>query len=363
MIKKIKTCGILLFIIMGTVVYGQNSNKEKAIELGKEAIQFMDDGKIDQSIKILEEAQKLDPDRFIYPYEIAYAHYLNENYTEVIKILQTYSNHKEVTDQLFQLLGNSYDIIGNSEKAFESYDAGLKKFPNSGKLYLEKGNVHWNKKEYIKALPYYEKGIEVDPRFPSNYYRASLIYCSSSEEVWGMIYGEIFMNLERNSKRTEEISKLLYDTYKSQIQITSDTSISVSFSQIDNIDINDFKNKRKLKLPFGSGVYEPTLLLSLLFNKSLDINSLDIVRRNFIIQYYKMGYDKVYPNVLFSYQKKVKEAGHIESYNHWILMKGDTESFNKWKIENKVMWNNFIEWFADNQIEINNTNKFYVGQY
>lgn len=42
-----------------------------------------------------------------------------------------------------------------------------------------------------------------------------------------------------------------------------------------------------------------------------------------------MGHDKEYPNILFSFQKQVKDAGHIEAYNHWILMKGDEEAFQK----------------------------------
>lgn len=362
MTKTIKTIGLLLFITVGQIVFGQ-TNKEKALAKGQEAINLMDNGKLDESIKLLEEAQKLDPDRFDYPYEMAYANYAKEDYKSAIKILEKNADHKDVTDRLFQLLGNSYDALGKSDKAFEAYDAGLKKFPNSGMIYLEKGNVHWNKKEYDKALPFYEKGIEVDPRFPSNYYRAARIYCGSTEEVWGMIYGEIFMNIERNSKRTSEISKLLFDTYKSEIKFSSDTSFSVSFSKNATININDLKGPGKMKLPFGVGVYEPTLMFSMLSTNSIDINSLDIIRNAFIDNYFKNGHDKAYPNALFSYQKQIKEAGHIEAYNHWILMKGDEDGFDKWYSTNKEKWDSFVTWFSDNGLEINDKNKFYRGQY
>jgi tetratricopeptide (TPR) repeat protein len=243
------------------------------------------------------------------------------------------------------------------------YDEGLKLFPNSGMIYLEKGNVHWGKQDYIKALSFYEKGIEVDPTFPSNYYRAARIYCNSSEEVWGMIYGELFMNLERNSERTSEISKLLYDTYKREIKFLSDTSFSMSFSKNATIDVSDLKDPNKLKLPYGIGVYEPNLMISILPAKSIDINSLDQIRSSFIDNYYSSGYDKKYSNVLFSYQKTVKDAGHIEAYNHWILMKGDEEAFEKWRVTNENKWNTFVKWFSDNGLEISSTHKFYSGQY
>lgn len=323
----------------------------------------MDDGKIDQSIKLLEEAEKLDPEKFEYPYELAYANYENKDYKKAIKILEKNIGHKDVKQTLFQLLGNSYDNIGKTDKALEAYDNGLKKFPNSGIIYLEKGNLYWNKEEYGKALPYYEKGIAVDPKFPSNYYRATRIYCSSSEEVWGMIYGEIFMNLERNSERTSEISKLLYNTYKKEIKFSSDTSFSVSFSKNATIDIETAKDPSKIKLPYGIGVYEPTLMFSMLSIKFIDINTLHIIRSEFIDNYIKNGHNINYPNVLFTYQKQIKDAGHIEAYNHWILMKGDEDGFNKWQQVNKEKWSSFTKWFGENKLKINDSNKFFSGQY
>ena len=361
MTRTIKTFGLLLFITAGQIAFGQ-TNKEKALAKGQEAIKLMDNGKLDESIKLLEEAQKLDPDRFDYPYELAYAYYAKEDFKEAVKILEKNKTHKDVTERLFQLLGNCYDVLGKTDKAFEAYDEGLKIFPNSGMIYLEKGNVYWGKEEYGKALPFYEKGIEVDPKFPSNYYRATRIYCGSTEEVWGLLYGEIFMNLERNSKRTSEISKLLFVTYKSEIKFTSDTSMTVSFCQQMTMNVNSISDPKSIKLPFCM-IFEPTLLMSIAFEKSIDINSLDKIRSTFIDNYFNNERDKTYPNVLFSYQKKVKDAGHIEAYNHWILMKGDEDGFDKWQSVNKDKWASFVKWFGDNGLKINDTNKFYSGQY
>lgn len=351
-----------MFLLGGQLALAQ-SKKDIALEKGLAAIELMDNGKINESIKLLKEAQKLDPDRFDYPYEIAYAYYLKEDYKRVIKLLEKNSNHTNVNERLYQLLGNSYDILGKTDKAFEAYDRGLKKFPNSGMIYLEKGNVYWDKSEFEKALPFYEKGIELDPKFPSNYYRATLIYCRSSEEIWGMIYGEIFMNLERNSKRTAEISKLLYNTYKSEIKFTSDSSYSVSFSQNATIKITDAQDPSNVKLPFGLGAYEPTLMMSILNEKSIDINSLDRIRAQFLETYFKLAMNTKYPNILFDYQNKVQEAGHLEAYNHWILMKGDEESFGVWLSSNTEKWDSFVKWFTDNGLKVDDSNKFFSGQY
>lgn len=360
--QTIKTIGVFLFLTAGSIAFGQNI-KELALVKAQEAVRLMDEGKIDESIKLLEEAQSLDPERIDYPFEMAYAYYLKQDYKNVVKILEKYEGHKDVSERFFQLLGNSYDLLGKSDKAFETYNAGLAKFPRSGMLYLEKGNVHWNKKEYDKAVPYYEKGIEVDPKFPSNYYRAALAYCSSTEKVWGIIYGEIFLNLERNSKRTAEISKLLYDTYQRSIKINGSSSLSVSFSQNPTIKVNKTTDAGSIKLPYGVGVYEPTFLFSMFSTKSIDINTLHDIRSAFVDNYFKNGYGKTYPNALFTYQSRIKDAGHLEAYNHWILMKGDVAAFDKWQSENIDKWDIFLTWFSNNPLKMTETNKFFRGQY
>ena len=153
------------------------------------------------------------------------------------------------------------------------------------------------------------------------------------------------MNLERNSSRTQEISEMLFNTYRSQIQFTSDTSLSVSFSKNSSINISDLSDPTKIKLPYGIGVYEPTLMMSMISETNIDLDALDRIRTNFVKLYFDNGHNKTYPNVLFDYHKQINDKGHIEAYNHWILMKGDEDAFSKWCVSNKDQWDSFLSWF------------------
>ncbi len=356
----LKNTGFVLLLLLGAAAYGQ-TNQEKALELGLKAIKQMDNGQVAESVKLLQEAQLLDPTNIAYPYEIAYACYLQHDYKEAVRILSKLEDHKDASDRVFQLLGNSYDGLGKSDKALKIYEKGLKKFPNTGFLYLEMGIVYMNGNSIDKALSYFEQGICADPSFSSNYYWASKLYCKTTEEMWGVLYGEIFMNLERNSKRTAEISKLLYNTYKSEIRITSDTTMSVSFSR--NVVIPSSSVALDgAKLPY-SLIFEPTLMLSIVNEREIDINSLDRIRTNFLANYYKQELNKNYPNALFEYMKKVQEAGHMEAYNHWILMKGEENNFEEWVSLNRGKWNSFISWFSNNKLQLDSNNKFYRGQF
>ncbi len=355
-----KYCFILLLFIV-QLTFAQ-SNQEKAFEKGRAAIQLMDNGQVEEAVKLLEEAQKLDPERFDYPYEMAYARYIQQDFKGAIKILEKIESHRDVSDRLYQLLGNSYDNIGNTDKAMGVYERGLMKFPHSGSLYHEQGIVKMNRQEYDEALSFFEKGIYMSPAFPSNYYRAAKIYCSSTEEVWGMIYGEIFINLERNSQRTVEISKLLYDTYKGQILFTSDTSMSVGFSQQTTMNVSNSAGKKEFKLPYGM-VYELTLMMSIENEKTIDLNSLDRIRKRFVFNYFNQEFGRKYNNALFEYQKQIADAGHLEAYNYWVLMKGNENEFATWVVLNKEKWDRFTEWFTAHPIKINDKNRFFSGQY
>jgi len=341
--------------------YGQ-PNPDKAHFLGMKAIQEMESGNIKESIKLLQEAEKLDPGNPDYPYEIAYAHYLDAKYKKSIKILTDLTEHEHASARIWQMLGNCHDMNGDPAKAIEIYETGLQKFPNSGILYLERGNMEIVKKNYSEALAFYENGILVDPVFPSNYYWASRLYLSGSESMWGIIYGEIFMNLERNSKRTVEISNLLYRAYDEGISITSDTSATISFCQQMTMNISDTNDIEKIKLPYCM-VYEPVMLISLVSVDEITLSSLNKIRTNFIKIYFEQGHNNDYPNVLFDYQDRIKNEGHLEAYNHWILMKGDEAGFGKWQQSNEDKWKAFVSWFTENPIQINETNKFHTSQF
>jgi tetratricopeptide (TPR) repeat protein len=355
---------IALILLTGKMTYGQD-NKTVAREKAKKAIELMDKVSVDEAILLLDEAKKLDPGTYIYDYEIGYAYTIKQDYKKALEIYKKVIRYKDANDQCYQMLGNVYDYNGEPRKAIEAYDKGLKKFPNSGILYLEKGTIYAIQKNYDEAISLYESGIKADPAFPSNYYRATQLLCRSEQEVWGMLYGEIFLNLEPNTVRTEEISKLLFDTYKSQIKFTSDTSLTVSFCKnaVINISIDDLKHFEQIKLPFGTMIYEPTLILSIVNEKNIDLNSLNRIRGNFVFNYFEQKHNIKYPNVLFDYQKTLKDSGYLEPYNYWLLSSGDINNFSVWKEKNEDKWNKFVDWINNNKLTLNQDKKFSRDQY
>jgi tetratricopeptide (TPR) repeat protein len=357
---KRKLLAAALLLTFFSAVSAQEAAPE-AIAMLKQAVKLEDEGKIDDALPILKEGEKKYPDVLDFPYERAYCYYYLKQYDEASKILEKLADHPNTFARVFQLLGNAYDLSGKTDKALKTYEKGLKQFSAAGELYLETGNIWLVKKDYNKAVFYYEEGIKADPAYSSNYYRAARLYCNSAERVWGMLYGEMFMNLEPNSKRTVEISKLLFNTYAEGIQITSDTSMAISFSKMNTVTVTP--DGKMGKMPFGVSVYEPLLLMAFVLEKKVDIESLNRARTGFLKSYYDKKFNETYPNVLLERQAEMEKAGHLEAYNHWILMQGDAAGFEKWQSANEDKWKAFATWFSANRWKLDAEHRFYRSQY
>jgi len=354
MIRKTLISVIVIFISISGFSQTQ-VEKDEAVNLTFKAIKLMDSGSYKESIKLLKKACKLDPNVYSYPYELGYAYYLKGDLKKSIKTFEKVVGMDSITDQCYQMLGNVYDINGNPEKAIETYNVGLQMFPNSGRLYLELGVMHIS--DPGKAIEFHEKGIEVEPSYPSNYYWASKIYCNSSTKMWGLLYGEIFMNIERGSKRTEEISKLLLEVYDSAIDFTSDTSTSVSFCGDLILDVEDFD-----KIPF-SIMYEACSGFAIAGMKEVNLESVANMRKNFIDYYFNQGFELDYPNFVFDWHQYLSSLDYFESYNYWLLMQGKPEEFNEWYEINKDEFDDFIEWFIDNPMVVDEKCNFHRNDY
>ncbi|WP_338395729.1 tetratricopeptide repeat protein [Fulvitalea axinellae] len=342
----------IFFVFITAIPYtGIFAQTESAQELLQDAIRAMDGGETEYSRELLDKAEKLDPGKIIYPYERAFSFYKEKNYREAQKILKKIHKRPEASDIMYQLLGNTYDMIGNPKKAIKTYEKGLERFPNSGPLHLERGVMEIKAKNYHGALSIFKKGIGVAPNYSSCYYWASKIYLSSSKKVWGMIYAETFINLERNSQRTREISKLLFNGYKDNIKLKGD-SLSVHFSD-NTINLNiqgELDPKKLLKQLFETGTYEITMAKALIGEKAISLESLDRIRNRFIDFYFEDSTDGVLSIPIFDYRMKIKQNGFSKAYNYWLLSEGDTDEFHAWKQLNQKKWKAFVEWFTKNQL-------------
>ncbi len=335
---------------------------KRAMTMAREAVKLMDNGDPDKAIVLLDSAKKFDSGNYLFDYEIGFAYNIKKDYKKAIEYFQKALSYPNANDQCYQMLGNTYDEDGNKEKALAAYTDGLKKFPLSGPLHMETGIIYHNEKNYTEAVKWWEKGVKVAPTYPSNYFQLASLFAYTEHRIWTFFYGEIFMNLEPSSKRSQQMSELLFETYKKSITVLSDTSARVDFTNSE-ISLDPGKEfKIPFRMVFGLD-FLMGISVGIIGNKSPDkqisIAYLDQARKAFIDHWFNQKRDKEYPNIVIDFHKELKDNNHFEAYNYWLLRNGDGEEFEKWYKANTPKFEAFAA-FMNKKEDIVSKEKYFI---
>ena len=364
---KILTTFILVISCFSRYVNAQAiDSKSQAMQECVQATKLADEGNYDASIQMLNDAITLDSSQNRFYKELAYDYYLKTTEKPGFNwwknfIMQSKNENENTTELAALVLGHQYEEHSANGKAQEVFHSALMQFPNSGPLHASLSETLFNERNYFPALKEAEAGIQNAPNVADNYYWASEIYCHSTEKVWGMLYGELFLNMNpgNDSLRKARISQLLYTTFQNSIQIDPGNELKVDFSSIASSNgESSYSN-----LPYQVGVFERLISNSIKDESVVDLYSLNLIRTNFLKTYYEKQFNVKFPNVLFEYEAKIAEAGYLEAYNYWILQYGEPKQFATWLINNNAQFQAFQKWVADNPLILTSSNYFISSQY
>lgn len=355
-----KASFLRILIIICAMVWSLGAQAQKSIDLINdndrvqldEAIGLMDSGKPKDAIKIFDDLCKKYKDNYILEYERLYAYYLAGDFKRIVKEGPKLYKHPESEPQLYQLVGNAQDVLGDPEAAVKTYDEGLKRFPNSGYLYLEKGNIHLLHKRYNEAVECYLRGVEVQPDFASNYYRLALLYAQSTEPLWAIVYGEVVCNLQPGTERAEEMGKLIYDLFQENIKIEGENKAHVTLTKNNNIYIDSDTTDVQVPFPlmYEMGTLKSPVLIDFMKTKKLTVEMIADLRKDALahIDSVAPGY---YNLSLLDYHRKLIKNGHWMAYNMWLMSPGAEDETNQWADtkEGEAELNKFGTWFVQNR--------------
>ena len=339
---------IILILTIGIVssLYAEVSaeNKKKAQALTKEAIEHINNQKTKKAVDLLKEAQSLDDESITYPYEIAVAYYDAERYIDAVRVLDSLLRHPQCNDRIYQLLGNSLDFLGNKEKANVIYFTGLKKFPNSGRLYMELGSMEVQQENYEEALKFWSKGTQVDPNFPNLYYYISQAYNALDRNVLALLTAEIYLNLTNNQQKYAEVSKFIFDIYKENI--CKEDSCSNRFTLLPpkapnllifEIEYEEFTN-------ISANEIDITY-------KNISIAKLTELRTLVLQKWIANNNHITYPNTITDYQKEALDEGVFDIYSYWILAYANEEEVKKLMQHKAAKAEKMVNWQSKNRFK------------
>jgi hypothetical protein len=233
-----------------------------------------------------------------------------------------------------------YKALEEVKDCEKLYKKGLKKFPKSGPLYSEYGELLWAKKDY-SAINLWEQGIQQDPAYSGNYYNAALYYFYTKDKVWSLVYGEVFVNMESLTERAAAMKQLLLDAYKEKL-----------FSDPDLL-----KDADKNKSDFAKAFLQCMARQSSLASRGINTEVLTMIRTRFILDWFDK-YAAKFPFRLFDYQQQLLQEGLFEAYDQWLFG----------SVENLAAYDNWNKTHADVYTKFTNFQKTRVfrippGQY
>ena len=289
---------LLLALSFSLVTSAQPEEVKKMHETAKA---FMRTGDFDNAIIVLTRALQKDSKNLELQKDLVMSYYLKRDYSKAMEGAKELISRDDADVVSFQIAGNVYKALEEVKDCDKMYKKALKKFPKSGPLYSEYGELLWSAKDML-AIRQWEEGIKNDPGYSGNYYNAALFYFYTKDKVWSLIYGEIFVNMESLSERGASMKGLLLQGYKEKL-----------FADADILK-GEEKNKSEFAKSFLQGIGKQSSLI----NNGINTETLTMIRSRFILDWYETNAAK-YPFKLFDFQRQLLQEGMFDAYNQWLF--------------------------------------------
>jgi len=305
------------FLLATTLGFSQTAQ-----ELQETARSFMQQGDFSNASLVLSRAYALEPQNLEIGKDLALNYYFQKENKKALEIIKPLIEREDADDQCFQIAGNIYYKLGEPKESEKAYRNGIKKYPGSGSLYNELGELLWAQKDN-EAVKQWEKGIESDPNFSKNYYNASKFYYQNANRVWSIVYGETFLNMDPLNIRAPEMRTILLESYKKLF-------IEMDLNQ-------ESKDKSKFSEAFLTIIKKQSVVAS----SGLNPESLTMIRTRFILDWFQ-EYAAKFPTRLFEYQRQLLEEGMFDAYNQWIFgIAQNLTAFQAWTKTHAAEYNEF----------------------
>jgi tetratricopeptide (TPR) repeat protein len=326
-------------LLISLLMITAEAQSQEAADLYQKGLQFIYKADYSNAILVLKQAAEKDPKDVNILNDLGLAYFMAGQYKQGYDLLRPVAESSLADDRTFQITAMLLRGGRNIKEADQVYKVGLKEFPKSGPLLADYG-------EFLQsidpstpaALNVWERGISGDPAYPANYFFAAKAYAAKDQNIWAIVYGEIFCNMESYTTRTVEMKEILYECYKRAFAFELGNS--------------------KSKNPF-----EKEVAAVLEKQKSLTVSGITpelvtAIRTRFILDWYNGGSAERFPLQLFDHQQYLLQQGMYDAYNQWLFG----------SITNMAVFQNWTQMHAEeyaafNQMQRNKLFKMPAGQY
>lgn len=224
-----------------------------------EGVALHDNEEYDKAIATYQKVLPFDTNYITALYEQTVSFYSKRDFEscertarKILRLDSTYIN-------AYVSLANALDDQGKTTEALKIYDLGLESFPFNHLLWLNKGVLYEQAKEYQKAYDTYLTLLEFNPMFSSTHLRLGLMAVKEGRVSQGLISLTTFLCLEPASGRSFNVLRLMDQISAGGYQEMGSVKKGAIPDEMESIDFL-FNNKvalnkkYKVKAPFDYNV-------------------------------------------------------------------------------------------------------------
>jgi tetratricopeptide (TPR) repeat protein len=311
-----------------------------------QAVELIDEGKLDAAIKILEELWGRHPNNAIVLHELALAHRLAKRPQKAAELLMPHRERLPPT--ALAALGSALDELGADAEAISVLRAGLARFPRSGLLHSELATTLLGTGKFEEAFRLYDKGTQVDPASPPNYLHLARLLAESKGPGMTLIYGEMFRLLEPHTPRSRDMAALMVAVCGRAVKIKKKAGkdFDATISLAPDIVIEGEEQVKRLplvnvlELSFGPGLVKAHI-------DGFNLASLHGAREALLAHVNKPGSPFDWSSVpLFQWLRSLHDAGHLEAYDYWLYGPAMPNEYERWAKAHAVKMRAMAEYLA-----------------
>lgn len=278
--------------------------QQTAQELYEKAKTYMKEGDFDNAILTITKAIALEPNNYEMLKDECFIYYLKKDFAKATEKGKILIEKPEADVQAFQILGMTYKELAMYKDCRKLYKRALTKFPNSGVIYNDAGELLDMDNDHEEAIIMWESGMAKDANYSNNYYNAVKFYATSKDPdlFWIIFVGENFVNLESYTARTTEIKKILLEAYK-KLYLNADLLAAYKDKKIGNFERDVLTTLNKSASVANDGITPENIMA---------------IKTRFVLEW-QDKYATKYPCRLFEHFQHMLKEGIFDAYNQWLL--------------------------------------------
>lgn len=342
--KRFRWLFLVAAIVMGIPCWAQQTLSPEVQQMQQSAASYLQQRDYANSIMLLNQAIRLAPDNVSLRRDLAYTYFLSGKAEKAEEVIQPVVSSAFADEQTFQVAAAIENVLGKYRKAKRILETGIAKFPQSGLLYNNLGNLYSTSRSDKTALQAWQKGINVDPEFSRNYYAAALMYHSSKDNVWALVYGEIYLTKAQDTALENQVKKMMIDAYRAILTGGTNENLPAfgGNTKVVVTSNTSFENAFKSVLSDNAAAVAG----------GFDAESLTMLRTRFLMEW-ETKFAGRFPLSLFTWQDRLIRAGYFDAYNQWLFgAVTDKRSFQLWTVKFSENFSDFETWMKLNPIQL-----------